>query len=90
MAQYQDVSFAVNQYFGVFSSDLPTVEESFMDYPTVAEVVAANREQVSFWWHFLPEPKTPVEERVLSLVFKKFCANGGLIEPELRELKVRR
>jgi len=47
-------SFAVNQYLVVFSSDLPTVEESFMDYPTVAEVVAANREQVSFWWHFLP------------------------------------
>ena len=60
-----------------------------MDYPTVAEVVAANREQVSIWWHFLPEPKTPVEECVLNLIFKKFYANGGFIRPELRELKVR-
>ena len=27
------VSFAVNQYLGVFSSDLPTVEESFYGLP---------------------------------------------------------
>ena len=61
-----------------------------MNYPTVAEVVAANQERVSFWWHSLPDPKTPIEEHVLDLIFKKFYANGGSIERELRKLKVRR
>ena len=61
-----------------------------MHYPTVAEVVAADREQVSFWWHFLPDPKSPIEEHVMDLIFKKFYVNGGFIEPELRKLRVRR
>ena len=60
-----------------------------MNYPTVAEVVAADQGQISLWWCFLPDPKTPVEERVMDLIFKKFYANGGFIGPELRELKVR-
>jgi hypothetical protein len=46
-------------------------------YPTIAEVIAADQEQVSFWWHLLPDPKTPLEERVMDLVFKKFYVTGG-------------
>jgi hypothetical protein len=38
---------------------------------------------VSFWWNSLPDPKTPAEERVLDLVFKKFYVTVGFIEPEL-------
>ena len=60
-----------------------------MNYPTVAEVVVADQGQVSLWWHYLPDPKTPIEERVMDLIFKKFYSNGGFIRPELRELKVR-
>ena len=61
-----------------------------MHYPTVAEVVAADQEQVSFWWHFLPDPKNAIEEHVMDLIFKKFYANGGFIELERRKLRVRR
>ncbi len=50
-----------------------------MHYPTVAEVVAADREQVSFWWHFLPDPKSLSEEHVMDLIFKKFYPNSGFI-----------
>jgi hypothetical protein len=60
-----------------------------MKYPSIAEVVAADQEQVSVWWHFLSDPKTPAEERVLDLVFKKFYTSGGFIEPELAK-RVRR
>ena len=60
-----------------------------MKYPSIAEVVAADQEQVSVWWHFLSDPKTPAEERVLDLVFKKFQVSGGFIEPELAK-RVRR
>jgi hypothetical protein len=56
-----------------------------MKYPTVAEVVAADQEQISFWWLFLQEPETPAEERVLDLIFKKYYANGGLVVPEISE-----
>jgi hypothetical protein len=51
--------------------------EIFVEYPSIAEVVAADREQVAFWWRFLPEPNTPEEERALDLIFKKCCATGG-------------
>lgn len=60
-----------------------------MKYPSIAEVIAADRGHVSYWWHFLPDPKTPEEERVLDLVFKKFHVSGGFIEPELAK-RVRR
>ena len=43
-----------------------------MHYPTVAEVVAADQGQVSFWWHFLPNPKSPIEEHVMDLIFKNW------------------
>ena len=58
-----------------------------MNYPTVAEVVTADQEQVSFWWHSLPDPKTPFEEHVMDLIFKKFYVSGGFIQPELRKLR---
>jgi len=48
-----------------------------MTYPTIAEVIAADQEQVSFWWHSLSDPKTPLEERVMDLIFKKFYVTGG-------------
>ena len=32
-----------------------------MNYPTIAEVIAADQEQVSLWWHSLSDPKTPFE-----------------------------
>ena len=49
----------------------------YVQYPTIAEVIAADQEQVSFWWHVLLDPKTPLEERVMELIFKKFYVTGG-------------
>ena len=48
-----------------------------VNYPTIAEVIVANQEQVSLWWHSLSDPKTPLEERVMDLIFKKFYVTGG-------------
>ena len=53
-----------------------------LNYPTIAEVIGADREQVSLWWHSLSDPKTPLEERVMELIFKKFYVTGGFA-PEL-------
>jgi hypothetical protein len=66
------------------SGGVPSVE-----YPSVAEVITADQERISFWWHFLPDPKTPAQERVMDLIFKKFYVNGGFVAPELRK-KIKR
>jgi hypothetical protein len=68
---------------------MPTSNDPPMEYPTVAEVIAADRERISFWWHLLPDPKTPAQERVMDLIFKKFYVNGGFVTPELRR-KIKR
>lgn len=67
-----------------------------MLYPTVREVVAADREQICRWWRFLPPPEGNIEERVLHLVRKKFTCLGGFtleierkIATEKREIRVR-
>jgi hypothetical protein len=56
-----------------------------MNYPTTAEVIAADQDQISLWWHFLQDPETPEQERAMDLIFKKYYVNGGFIEPELRK-----
>lgn len=48
-----------------------------MQYPTIAEVVAADREQICIWWSSLKSPETPMQERIINLIFKKFTALGG-------------
>ena len=48
-----------------------------LNYPTIAEVIAADQEQVCLWWHSLSDPKTPLEERVMDLIFKKRYVTGG-------------
>lgn len=54
-----------------------------MNYPSAAEVIAADQPQISFWWAFLPDPQTPAEEHVMDLIFKKFYVDGGFISPEI-------
>jgi len=48
-----------------------------MLYPSVAEVVKADREQVCRWWYALRPPQNALEERVLYLIGKKFTCLGG-------------
>jgi hypothetical protein len=60
-----------------------------MKYPSIGEVIVADQERVSFWWHFLPDPKTPAEEHVPDRVFHKFYESGVFIRPELAK-RVRR
>lgn len=55
-----------------------------MIYPTVAEVVKADHEQICRWWSLLDSPETPYQERVMNLIFKKLQALGG-VTPELSE-----
>jgi len=60
-----------------------------MKYPSIGEVIVADQERVSFWWHFLPDPKTPAEEHVLDLVFQTFHRSRAFTRPELAK-RVRR
>jgi hypothetical protein len=53
-----------------------------MEYPTIAEVVKADREQICRWWSSLETPQTPMDERVMNLIFKKFHVLGGCV-PEI-------
>lgn len=53
-----------------------------MCYPTVQEVVTADRERICRWWRFLPPPAGSSEERSLYLIRKKFSCLGGFT-PEI-------
>jgi hypothetical protein len=53
-----------------------------LTYPTIADVVKADHEQICRWWKSLESPETPQEERVMDLIFKKLQALGGLT-PEI-------
>jgi hypothetical protein len=57
-----------------------------LNYPTIAEVIAADQEQVSLWWHSLSDPKTPLEERVMDLIFKKLYVTGGFTPDLVKRL----
>lgn len=46
-------------------------------YPSIAEVVKADREQVCRWVYGLRPPENALEERVLFLIRKKFNCLGG-------------
>jgi hypothetical protein len=56
-----------------------------MQYPTISEVVKADREQICQWWSSLKSPETPMEERVMNLIFKKFNVLGGYVPEILRK-----
>jgi hypothetical protein len=62
---------------------------AFMNYPTTAEVVAADQDQISLWWHSLQDPETPEQERMMDLIFTKYYVSGGFIEPGLRKPAIR-
>jgi len=74
-AQTASVGAQLRHFFGTKIKQRPTM--TYVHYPTIAEVIAADQEQVSLWWNFLPDPKTPLEERVMELIFKKFYVTGG-------------
>ena len=50
-----------------------------MNYPTIAEVVKADREHVFRWWEMLPRPENEREKRIYELIFRKFRCLGGSV-----------
>jgi hypothetical protein len=58
-----------------------------MVYPTVSEVVKADREQIRRWWMSLPRPQSQVEERALELILKKFICLGASSSEIVNRLK---
>jgi hypothetical protein len=50
-----------------------------MNYPTIAEVVKADRELVFRWWKMLRRPENEREKRIYALISKKFRCLGGSI-----------
>ena len=55
-----------------------------MHYPTIAEVVKADREHIFRWWETLPRPQNEHEKRVYELIRKKFRCLGGSVLRQLR------
>lgn len=62
-----------------------------MKYPTLAEVEAADHEQICRWWRFLPSPgfrpkyavqETVMELQVMDRIVIRFKQLGGMT-PEL-------
>jgi hypothetical protein len=53
-----------------------------MDYPTLAQVAAADRVQVCRWWRFLAGPDTDEKLKIMSAIAKKFNEYGGMT-PEI-------
>jgi hypothetical protein len=47
-------------------------------------VVKADHQQICRWWNSLESPQTPMEERVMNLIFKKFPVLGayGWTDPQ--------
>ena len=45
-----------------------------MNYPTIAEVVKADRELVFRWWKMLRRPENEREKRIYELIFKHALA----------------
>jgi hypothetical protein len=53
-----------------------------MTYPTIADVVKADRQQIFHWWATLSPPLNAYEDRVYELIFKKFrCLGGSTFKP---------
>jgi len=50
----------------------------------IAEVVKADREQISRWWATLPSPQNEHEGRIYELIFKKYRCLGGSATDEYR------
>jgi len=56
-----------------------------MKYPTIAEVVKADREHIFRWWEMLPRPQNERETRVYELIFKKFrCLGASVLKQQGR------
>jgi hypothetical protein len=47
------------------------------NFPTIQQVVAADREQICRWWRSLHPPSNGYEHRVMCLISAKFRAFGG-------------
>jgi hypothetical protein len=57
-----------------------------MTYPTIAEVVKADREQIFRWWATLSPPLNAYE--AYELIFKKFrCLGGSTFKPCPRSIE---
>ena len=48
------------------------------DFPTMAEVEKASREQLAKWYRFLPSGNTKEQQRVQDRVAERFKELGGM------------
>jgi hypothetical protein len=48
------------------------------DFPTMAEVEKASREQLAKWYRFLPSGDTKEHQRVQDRIAERFKALGGM------------
>jgi hypothetical protein len=53
-----------------------------MNYPTMVEVVRADRPSICRWWRFLPSPTTPQMVKIMNAIAKRFHKFGGFT-PEI-------
>ena len=52
------------------------------DFPTMEQVESASREQLAWWYRFLPSGDTPEQRKIMTKLVERFKAVGGM-SPEL-------
>jgi hypothetical protein len=52
------------------------------DFPTMAQVEAADREQLGRWYRFLPSGETREQQKIMDRIAERFKKLGGMT-PEL-------
>ena len=52
------------------------------DFPTMEQVESANREQLAWWYRFLPSGDTSEQRRIMTKLVERFKSLGGM-SPEL-------
>ena len=52
------------------------------DIPTLEQVEAASKQQLAYWYRFLPSGGTPAQRKAIDRIVQRFEAMGGMT-PEL-------
>lgn len=59
---------------------MPTADRP--DFPTMAQVEHASREQLARWYRFLPSGDTDEQQQIMQAIVRRFQKMGGMT-PEL-------
>lgn len=55
-------------------------------FPTIYEVENADREQIAWWYWFLPRRRVPSEQKIIDRIVDRFLNMGGMTPGLLRRI----